>query len=95
MTKKSVKVGKELVQRTKNLNKNIETIMGKTAKFTEIFTAIDGEDGVTLTLSDSYSKNDLLRFYLFDKFNYDEFEMILDKTTVKQMAEFILKYLEK
>ena len=32
MSKKPVKVGKELVRRTKNLNKNIETIMGKSAK---------------------------------------------------------------
>ena len=30
--KKKMNVGKELVQRTKNLNKNIETIMGKSAK---------------------------------------------------------------
>ena len=30
--KKKMNVGKELVRRTKNLNKNIETIMGKSAK---------------------------------------------------------------
>jgi hypothetical protein len=30
--KKKMSVGKELVRRTKNLNKNIESIMGKTAK---------------------------------------------------------------
>ena len=30
--KKKMNVGKELVKRTRDLNRNIETIMGKTAK---------------------------------------------------------------
>ena len=91
--KKKMNVGKELVQRTKNLNKNIETIMGKTVKPKETFNIIG--DGVTLTLSDN------IRFdlkigaeYANDSYSNMNFIMDLDRETLKGMADFIYKYLE-
>ena len=92
--KKKMNVGKELVQRTKNLNKNIETIMGKTVKPKETFNIIG--DGVTLTLSDN------IRFdlkigaeYANDSYSNMNFIMDLDRETLKGMADFILQYLEQ
>jgi hypothetical protein len=86
MGKKPTNVGKELVQRTRDLNRNIETIMGKTVKPKETFNIIG--DGVTLTLSDN------IRFDLNDNYLNMNFIMDLDRETLKGMADFIYKYLE-
>jgi hypothetical protein len=87
-------VGKELVKRTRDLNRNIETIMGKTVKPKETFNIIG--DGVTLTLSDN------IRFdlkigaeYANDSYSNMNFIMDLDRETLKGMADFILQYLEQ
>ena len=99
--KESTKVGKELVKRTKNLNKNIETIMGKTAKpKPKTFKFIDSDDidevfDVTLTLSDNSTKRyELFRFDLADNLSNDYFVMDLDRGTLKELADFINNYLE-
>lgn len=56
---------------------------------------LDEAFGVTLTLSDSSTKKyELFRFGLADNTSNDEFEMDLDRETLKGLAEFILKYLE-
>lgn len=98
---KPTNVGKELVKRTKNLNRNIESIMGESAKpKPKTFKLIDSDDideafDVTLTLSDNSTKRyELFRFDLADNMSNDEFVMDLDRKTLKGMAEFILKYLE-
>lgn len=56
---------------------------------------VDEAFGVTLTLSDSSTKKyELFRFCLADNTSNDEFEMDLDRETLKGLAEFILKYLD-
>jgi hypothetical protein len=85
---KPTNVGKELVQRTKNLNKNIESIMGKTAK-SESFD-IDND----LVMHLDYN-GDTIRVEFNDYYNHDDFYMIVDVKKLKGMAEFILKYLEE
>jgi hypothetical protein len=94
--KKKMNVGKELVQRTKNLNKNIESIMGKTAKSkpkSESFPVND--DGLVMYL---YSAGDNGNRYTRVEFNdystYNDYIMIMDRETLKGMADFINKYLE-
>ena len=100
--KKKINVGKELVKRTQDLNKNIESIMGKSAKpKPKTFKLIDSDDideafDVTLTLSDNSTKRyELFRFDLADNLSNDYFVMDLDRETLKGMADFIYKYLEK
>lgn len=69
----------------------------KTFKLIDIIHGNDVDEafGVTLTLSDSSTKKyELFRFYLADSASNDEFEMDLDRETLKGMADFILKYLE-
>jgi hypothetical protein len=89
--KKKMSVGKQLVQRTKNLNKNIESIMGKTAK-SESFDI--NTDGLVMYL---YSAGDNGNRYTRVEFNdystYNDYIMIMDRETLKGLAEFILKYL--
>jgi hypothetical protein len=90
MSKKPVKVGKELVKRTQDLNKNIETIMGKVAK-SQTFNIID-DDEVTLTLS---TYGFLISVDFCNESFKQYFEMDLDRQTLKGMADFIYKYLEE
>jgi hypothetical protein len=55
---------------------------------------VDEAFGVTLTLSNSSTKKyELFRFGLADNTSNDEFEMDLDRETLKGLADFILKYL--
>ena len=106
--KKKMNVGKELVKRTKNLNKNIETIMGKTAKSqtnkeslplkcsqptkSECFEIND--DALVMYLYDAGDKRKkYIRLDFNDYANCDDFYMVLDRPTLKGMADFILKYL--
>ena len=70
----------------------------KTFKLIDIVNGNDVDEafGVTLTLSDSSTKKyELFRFGLADNTSNDEFEMDLDRETLKGLAEFILKYLEQ
>lgn len=83
-------VGKELAQRTKNLNKNIETIMGKTAKSkTESF---DIENDLVMHLD---YNGDTIKVEFNDYYNHDDFYMILDRQTLRNVAEFITNYLDE
>ena len=69
----------------------------KTFKLIDIINNDDVDEafGVTLTLSDSSTKKyELFRFCLADNTSNDEFEMDLDRETLKGMADFINKYLE-
>jgi hypothetical protein len=105
-----MEVGKELVKRTKNLNRNIESIMGNSAKSqtnkeslplkrsqptkTESFVIED--DCLVMYLYDAGDKRKkYIRLDFNDYANCDDFYMILDKPTLKGMADFIYKYLEK
>lgn len=87
---KPMNVGKELAQRTKNLNKNIETIMGKTAKSkTESF---DIENDLVMHLD---YNGDTIKVEFNDYYNHDDFYMILDRQTLRNVAEFITNYLDE
>jgi hypothetical protein len=107
--KKPTNVGKELVQRTKNLNKNIESIMGKSAKSqtnkeslplkcsqptkSECFEIND--DALVMYIYDAGDKRKkYIRLDFNDYANCDDFYMVLDRPTLKGMADFIYKYLE-
>lgn len=97
--KKKINVGKELVKRTQDLNKNIESIMGQSAntkykwnrkkntiRNKQTFNIIG--DTVTLTLSDN------ITFDLTDNCSNNYFLMDLDRETLKGMADFIYDYLD-
>lgn len=92
--KKKMNVGKELVKRTQDLNKNIESIMGKTAKSkTESF---DIENDLVMYLYDAGDNSDkYVRVDFSDYCNHDDFCMILDVKKLKGMADFILRYLDE
>ena len=84
-----------------NMGKSKKSIVQKkqpqTFKLIDIINGngLDEAFGVTLTLSDSSTKKyELFRFGLADNTSNDEFEMDLDRETLKGLAEFILKYLE-
>ena len=93
--KKKMNVGKELVKRTQDLNKSIETIMGKTAKSKSESFDINA-DGLAMYL---YSAGDNGNRYTRVEFNdystYNDYIMIMDRETLKGMADFIYKYLEE
>ena len=85
-------VGKELVQRTKNLNKNIESIMGKTAK-SESFDI--NADGLVMYLYSAGDNGDRYTRVEFNDYStYNDYIMIMDRETLKGMADFINNYLE-
>jgi hypothetical protein len=91
--KEPTKVGKELVKRTKNLNKNIETIMGKTTKTKS--ESFDIERDLVMYLYDGGDNRErYIRVDFNDYYNHDDFCMILDVKKLKGMADFIYKYLE-
>lgn len=89
--KKKMNVGKELVKRTKNLNRNIESIMGKSAKTD----SLPISDGLVMYL---HGAGDSGERYVKVDFNdystYKDFYMIMDRSKLKRMADFIYKYLE-
>jgi hypothetical protein len=90
--KKKMNVGKELVQRTKNLNKNIESIMGKTAK-SESFDI--NADGLVMYLYSAGDNGDRYTRVEFNDYStYNDYIMIMDRETLKGMADFINNYLE-
>ena len=93
---KPINVGKELVKRIKNLNNNIETIMPKPAKpklKSESFPI--NADGLVMYLYDTGDNaNRYVSMDFNDYSNYDKFYMILDRPTLKGMADFINNYLE-
>lgn len=91
MSKKSVKVGKELVKRTQNLNNNIESIMGKSAKTD----SLPISDGLVMYLHGAGDSGDrYVRVDFNDYSSYKDFYMIMDRTKLREVAEFILNYLE-
>ena len=91
---KPTNVGKELVQRTKNLNKNIESIMGKTAKSKSESFDINANGLVMYLYSAGDSGNKYTRVDFNDYSNYHDYYMIMDRKTLKGMADFINNYLE-
>ena len=94
--KKKMNVGKELVKRTKNLNENIETIMWKSAKPKPKTESLPISDGLVMYLYDAGdSARKFIRMDFNDYSTYDDFFMILDKQTLRNMAEFITNYLDE
>jgi hypothetical protein len=91
--KKPTNVGKELVQRTKNLNKNIESIMGKTAKSKSESFNINADGLVMYLYTAGDNGNRYTRVEFNDYSTYNDYIMIMDRETLKGMADFILKYL--
>lgn len=106
MKKKNKKVGKELVKRTQDLNNNIESIMGKSAK--PIEQSIVGEN-LTATISETnYYARTLNNIFLPKMKNNEYYRLILDyenpelktftmdlnRETLKGLAEFINNYFE-
>lgn len=91
MNKKQINVGKELVKRTKNLNNTIESIMGKSAK-TESLLVSDG------LVMDLYAAGDscgnYVRVDFTDYGTYKDYCIIMNRSKLKEMADFILNYLE-
>ena len=67
--------------------------MGKKTTKTESF-SIDG-DHLVMYLHDSGANNSrYVRVDLNDYYTFEKFYMIMDRAKLKEMAEFILKYLE-
>ena len=92
--KKNKNVGKELVQRTQDLNNNIESIMGKSAK-TESLPISDGLVMYLYGAGDSgerYVRVDFTDYSCYGRAN--NLNMIMDKEKLKEMADFINNYLE-
>lgn len=91
MSKKSIYIGKELVKRTKNLNRNIETIMGKSAK-TE---SLPISDGLVMYLYDAGDTgNNYVRMDFNDYSSYRDYFMIMDRSKLKEVGDFIKHFLE-
>jgi len=87
----------KLVKRTKDLNKNVESIMGKAVKSeTEsediLYWEFDIDKDLVMDLYDAGNK--CVRVELSDYYNKDYFCMILDAKKLKRMADFLNKYLE-
>jgi len=93
--KKNKNVGKELVKRTQDLNNNIESIMGKSAK-TE---SLPISDGLVMYLYDVDSDNK--KYVRVDFKDYSTYNrglirsyILMNRTKLKEMADFIYQYLE-
>lgn len=96
MKKKNKKVGKELVKRTQDLNNNIESIMGKSAKPKPKTQSLPISDGLVMYLYDAGdSARKFIRMDFNDYSTYDDFFMILDRQTLRNVAEFITSYLDE
>jgi predicted protein tyrosine phosphatase len=89
--KKPTNLGKELVKRTQDLNRNIESIMGKSAK-TESLPFADGLVMYLYPAGDS--SNNYVRVDFNDYSTYKDYCMIMDKSKLREVADFINKYLE-
>lgn len=92
--KKNKNVGKELTQRTQDLNRNIESIMGKSTK-TESLPISDGLVMYLYNAGDSgerYVRVDFTDYSCYGRAN--NLNMIMDKEKLKEMADFINNYLE-
>lgn len=94
MKKKNINAGKELVKRTQDLNRNIESIMGKSAKTD----SLPISDGLVMYLHNAGDSGE--RYVRVDFTDYsccgraNNLNMIMDKEKLKEMADFIYKYLE-
>ena len=95
MGKQPTNVGKELVKRTKKLNNNIETIVPKPYKPKPKTESLSVADGLVMYLYDAGdSARKFIRLDFNDYTTYHDFHMILDRATLKGMADFINQYLE-
>ena len=95
MSKKPVKVGKELVKRT--INYNVESIMntGKVTKPKSKSDSLSVSDGLVMYLYDAGdSHRNFVRMDFNDYSTYHDYCMILDRSKLKEVADFINKYLE-
>lgn len=91
MNQKKVNVGKELVKRTKNINNNIKSIMGKSAKTESLLIS----DGLVMYLHPAGdSGGNYIRVDFTDYGTYKDYCMIMNRSKLREMAEFINKYLE-
>ena len=89
---KPTNIEKQLVKRTNNISRKIESVMGKSAK-TESFAI---EDDLIMYLYDGGdNRNKYIRLDFNDYTNCDKFYMIMNRAKLKEMADFILKYLEQ
>lgn len=84
MNKKSVKP-----------KKNIETVVPKPSKPKPKTESLSVADGLVMYLYDAGdSARKFIRLDFNDYSTYHDFHMILDRATLKGMADFIYKYLE-
>jgi hypothetical protein len=96
---KPTNVGKQLVQRTKNLTNNIGTVMKKSDKSkTESFD-MDNDLVMRLDCNGDSIRVEFFKFLSYYYYNPDNFYMILDVEMdvkkLKKMTDFINNYLEK
>lgn len=91
MKKKKINAGKELVKRTQDLNNNIESIMGKSAKTD----SLPISDGLVMYLHNAGDSGErYVRVDFNDYSSYKDFYMIMERTKLREVAEFILDYLD-
>ena len=89
---KPTNVGKELIKRTKDLNRNIENIMGKSAKTD----SLPISDGLVMYLHGAGDSGErYVRVDFNDYSTYKDFYMIMDRTKLREVAYFINQYLEE
>ena len=86
-----IEVGKELVQRIQDLNNNIESIMGKSAKTD----SLPISDGLVMYLHNAGDSGErYVRVDFNDYSSYKDFYMIMDRTKLREVADFINNYLD-
>ena len=91
MKKKKINFGKELVKRTQDLNNNIESIMGKSAKTD----SLPISDGLVMYLHNAGDSGErYVRVDFNDYSSYKDFYMIMDRTKLREVVDFINNYLE-
>jgi len=91
MKKKNINAGKELVKRTQDLNRNIESIMGKSAKTD----SLPISDGLVMYLYDvADGDKRYVRVDFKDYSTYNRSYILMKRTKLKEMADFIYKYLD-
>jgi len=94
-SKNKLNVGKELVKRAQDINRNIETIMGKSVKPKPKTESLSVADGLVMYLYDAGdSARRFIRMDFDDYSTYHDFHLILDRSKLREVADFINKYLE-